>query len=107
MQVSTERLFVTEDSVQRLMTRKEILFEKLPLTRSSYQDISIITIFDNPLGVSTKRPVRITSVPRSAPLIITMPRPISYSSDKVVPWNYGDDVYDTVAITGIVVSLFS
>ena len=29
--------------------------------------------------------VRITPAPRTAPLIITMPRPIPYSSNKVVP----------------------
>ena len=28
-----------------------------------------------------------------APLIITTPGPIPYSFDKVVPWNYGAEVY--------------
>ena len=28
-----------------------------------------------------------------SPLIITAPRPIPYSSDKAIPWNYGADVY--------------
>ena len=28
-----------------------------------------------------------------APLIITSPRPIPYSSDKDIPWNYGAEVY--------------
>ena len=75
------------------MTSKEILFEKLPLITSSYRDVSIITISDNPPRVSTKRPVRITSVLKVTPLIITIPGPISYSSDETVPWNYGGDVY--------------
>ena len=71
--------------VQCLMANKEILFEKVPLTRNSYEDVSIITISDNPPRVSPKRPVRITSVPKYATLIMTMSRPIPYSSDKVVP----------------------
>ena len=79
--------------VQRLMTNKEIMFEKTPPARSLCEDISIITISENPPRVSSKRPVRITSVPKVAPLIITFPGPIPYSSDKFVPWNYGADVY--------------
>ena len=76
------------------MANEEIMFEKVPLIKNSCEDVSIITISDNPPRVSTKRPVRITSVPKVAPLIITMPGPIPYSSDKTVPWNYGGgDVY--------------
>src|ERR1044072_6249405 len=40
--------------------------------------------------------IRISSadpMPRVAPLIITSPRPVPYSSDKAIPWNYGADVY--------------
>src|ERR1043165_100853 len=36
--------------------------------------------------------IRISSadpVPRVAPLIITSPRPVPYSSDKAIPWSYG------------------
>ena len=74
--------------VQHLMINKEILFKKVPLARSSCEDVSIITIFDNPPRVSTKRPVKITSVPKVKPLIITMPGPIPHSSDKTDLWNY-------------------
>ena len=69
------------------------MFEKVPLARNLCEDVSIITISNNPPRVSSKRPVRITFVPKFAPLIITLPGPIPYSSDKVVPWNYGADVY--------------
>ena len=79
--------------VQRLMDDKEILFEKTLVPTISYKDVSIVTISANPSRVSTKRPVRITSVPKVAPLIITMPGPVPYSSDKTVPWNYGGDIY--------------
>ena len=72
---------------------EEILFEKTSVSTISYNDVSIVTIFANPSRVSTKRPVRITSVPKVALLIITMPGPIPYLSDKTVPWNYGGDVY--------------
>ena len=79
--------------VQCLMDDKEILFKKTPVLTVSYKDVSIITISANPSRVSTKIPVRITLVPKVSPLIITMPGPIPYSSDKTVPWNYGGDVY--------------
>ena len=79
--------------VQRLMDDKEILFEKTLVPTISYKDVSIIAISANPPRVSTKRPVRITSVPKVTPLIITMPGPIPYSSDKTIPWTYGGDFY--------------
>ena len=79
--------------VQCLIDNKEILFEKTFVPPVSYNDVSIVTIFDNSSKVSTKRPVRITSVPKVASLIITMHGPILYSLDKTVPWNYEGDVY--------------
>ena len=72
---------------------KRFFFEKTPIPTIAYKDVSIITISANPPKVSTKRPVRITSIPNMTPLIITMQRPIPYSSDKTVPWNYRGDVY--------------
>ena len=58
------------------MDDKEILFEKTLVPTISYKDVSIITISANPSRVSTKSPVRITSIPKVAPLIITMSGPI-------------------------------
>ena len=75
------------------MDDKEIMFEKTPVTSIPCKDVSIITISANPSKFSSKRPVRITSAPRITPLIITFPGPVPHSSDKVVPWNYGADVY--------------
>ena len=57
------------------------------------EDVAIITISANPSKVSSRRPVRITPVQIFAPLIITVPGPIPYTSDKAVPWHYGADVY--------------
>ena len=79
--------------VQRLMDNKEILFEKTMILLVPIQDVAIITISANPSKVSSRKPVRITPVLRIAPLIIIVPRPIPYTSDKVVPWHYGADVY--------------
>ena len=59
--------------VQRLMDDREILFQKTTVPTISCKDNSIITISANSLRVSTKRPIRITSVPKVTPLIITMP----------------------------------
>ena len=63
--------------VQRLMDSKEILFEKTLVPVVPFEDISIITISANPS--------RITSAPRIAPLIITVPGPVPYVSNKAVP----------------------
>src|ERR1051325_2837869 len=43
--------------------------------------------------VNTIRISSADSVHRVAPLIITSSRPVPYSSDKAIPWNYGADVY--------------
>ena len=75
------------------MDDKEILFEKTLVLAISSEDVAIITISANPPRASAKRPVRITSISKVTSLIITMTGPIPYSSDKVVPWNYGADVY--------------
>ena len=69
------------------------MFEKTPFTSTPYEYVSIITISANPLQVSSKRPVRITFILKVTALIIAFPGPIPYSSDKVVPWSYGADVY--------------
>ena len=82
-----------KSGVQRLMDNKEILFEKTLVPLIPVEDVSIITTSFNPSKASSRKPVRITSVPRVAPLIITIPGPIPYTSDKAVPWHYGADVY--------------
>src|ERR1051325_5288489 len=51
---------------------------------------------DFPEDYADVNAIRISSadpVPRVAPLIITSPRPVPYSSDKAIPWNYGAEVY--------------
>ena len=51
---------------------------------------------DYPEEYADVNTIRITSTdpaPRVAPLIITSPRPIPYSSNKAIPWNYGAVVY--------------
>ncbi|XP_058756281.1 uncharacterized protein LOC131629517 [Vicia villosa] len=77
-----------------------IMFEKIPSIESlcegfsrglKIEDVSVIS--KAPLRIPTKGPIKITTEPRVAPLIITKPGPIPYSSDKAVPWNYGADVY--------------
>ncbi|XP_058761629.1 uncharacterized protein LOC131635043 [Vicia villosa] len=56
-----------------------------------FEDVSVIS--KTPVRIPTKGPIRITVEPKVAPLIITKPGPIPYSSDKAVPWSYGNDVY--------------
>src|ERR1051325_1520591 len=52
--------------------------------------------YDFPEDCADVNTIRISSVdlvPRVALLIITSPRPIPYSSDKVITWNYGAEVH--------------
>ena len=82
-----------KSGAQRLMDNKEILFEKTFVPLIPTEEVAIITIFDNSSKASSRKPVRITFVQRIAPLIITIPGPIPYTSNKAVPWHYGADVY--------------
>ena len=82
-----------KSGVQRLMNNKEILFENIVIPVVPIEDVAIITISANPSKVSSRRPVRTTPVQRISPLIIIVPGPIPYTSDKAVPWHYGADVY--------------
>ncbi|XP_058774379.1 uncharacterized protein LOC131648660 [Vicia villosa] len=85
---------------QGWMDHCTIMFEKIPSVESlcegfscglNIEDVSVIS--KTPLRIPTKGPIKITTEPRVARLIITKPGPIPYSSDKAVPWNYGADVY--------------
>ncbi|XP_058764008.1 uncharacterized protein LOC131637439 [Vicia villosa] len=76
------------------------LFEKIPSIENlckgfsrglKIEDVSVIS--KAPLKIPTKAPFKISTEPRVAPIIITRPSPISYSSDKAIPWNYGAEVY--------------
>ena len=80
--------------IQRLIDGHEILFEKIPsvksLPESTFQelileDVSIITISNTPIRITSKGPIRIPAEPRVAPLIITTSGSVPYSSDKDVP----------------------
>ena len=78
--------------VQHLMDNHEILFKRTPSVKSftevvpqEVEDISITTISKKPLRITSKGPIRIPVEPRIAPLIITTPGPIPYSSYKAVP----------------------
>ena len=84
------------------MDNHTILFEKTPPMESlveslaqelKLEDVSVVTNSKTPVRITSKGPVKITAKPRVAPLIITTPGPIPYSSDKDIPWNYGADVY--------------
>ena len=78
--------------IQQLIDNQEILFEKAPISPVLVKEVSIITIYANP-SRAPKICVRITPVPKTAPLKITMPGPTPYNSDKTVPWNYGGEIY--------------
>ena len=49
------------------------------------EDVSVVTNSKAPVRITSKGPVKITAEPRVAPLIITTPGPIPYSSNKAIP----------------------
>ncbi|XP_058771946.1 uncharacterized protein LOC131645720 [Vicia villosa] len=86
--------------IQCLMDNRKIMFEKVPSVEKLCEDLAqnlkiedVSVISKTPIRIPTKAPIRITAEPKVAPLIITKPGPIPYSSDKAVPWSYGNDVY--------------
>ncbi|XP_058757559.1 uncharacterized protein LOC131630837 [Vicia villosa] len=86
--------------IQYLMDNRKIMFEKVPSVEKLCEDLAqnlkiedVSVISKTPIRIPTKAPIRITAEPRVAPLIITKPGPIPYSSDKAVPWSYGNEVY--------------
>ncbi|KAI5422655.1 uncharacterized protein LOC127076396 isoform X2 [Lathyrus oleraceus] len=82
------------NGIQRLMDERTILFEKIPKVESSIEEIFVIARSKVPVKITATRvPVKITVEPKVAPLIITAPGPVPYSSSKAIPWNYGGDVY--------------
>src|SRR3954471_10134286 len=86
--------------IQGWMDRGTIRFEKTPTVEElcegfsrglKFEDVSMIS--KTPLKIPTKAPLRISTEPRVAPIIITQPGPIPYSSDKAIPWSYGAEVF--------------
>ena len=72
------------------MDSKEILFKKTAFPFVPVEEVSVVTIFNNPIKALLRKPVKIMTV---APVVITVPGPLPYESDKDVPWHYGADVY--------------
>ena len=75
------------------MDSKEILFKKTVVLAAPVEEVSIVTIFNNPSKAPSMKPVQIFPIHKIAPITITVPGPIPYKSDKAVPWHYGADVY--------------
>ncbi|XP_058741661.1 uncharacterized protein LOC131614049 [Vicia villosa] len=82
-----------KEGIHHLMENRTILFEKTPAVESLVEEVSVITNSKTPVRITSKGPVMISAEPIVAPLIITRPLPIPYSSNKAIPWNYGVDVY--------------
>ncbi|KAI5400154.1 hypothetical protein KIW84_065178 [Lathyrus oleraceus] len=82
------------NGIQRLIDDRTILFERIPKAENTVEEISVIARSKVPVKIiATRVPVKITVGPKVAPLIITAPGPVPYSSSKAIPWNYGGDVY--------------
>ena len=76
-------------------TFRETSFKQSVLISTDHtaEEVSIVTIFNNPPKALSKKPIKIMSTQKIAPIIITVPGPLPYTSDKAVPWHYGADVY--------------
>ncbi|XP_050876464.1 uncharacterized protein LOC127080174 [Lathyrus oleraceus] len=80
--VTSNGCVMLRETVQKMMDEGSLRFEKFALEN---EDISTITIYFDPIHLSVPTDV--------APITITVPGPIPYESDGVVPWDYGGDVY--------------
>ncbi|XP_050896281.1 uncharacterized protein LOC127103025 [Lathyrus oleraceus] len=80
--VTANGCVMLRETVQKMMDEGSLRFEKVALEN---EDISTITIYFDPVHLSGPTDV--------VPITITVPGPIPYESDGVVPWDYGGDVY--------------
>ncbi|XP_050890053.1 uncharacterized protein LOC127095399 [Lathyrus oleraceus] len=80
--VTANGCVILRETVQKMMDEGSLRFEKVALEN---EDISTITIYFDPVHLSVPANV--------APITITVPGPIPYESDGVVPWDYGGDVH--------------
>ncbi|XP_050919832.1 uncharacterized protein LOC127137412 [Lathyrus oleraceus] len=80
--VTANGCVMLRETVHKMMDGGSLRFEKVALEN---EDISTITIYFDPVHLSVPADV--------APITITVPGPIPYESDGVVPWDYDGDVY--------------
>lgn len=71
--------------IQKFLDECFLQCDKVVKERKEGKEVSVISIPYTP--VSLAAPVQ------AVPLTITVPGPVPYSSEKVVPWHYGSDVY--------------
>ncbi|XP_058774254.1 uncharacterized protein LOC131648520 [Vicia villosa] len=85
--------------VQRLIDEGPLQFyRRLRGAKSNGGEVSVISIPYEPVApiciqVPIQIPVSIPYEEQPAALMITVPGPIPYESEKAVPWHYGSDVY--------------
>ncbi|XP_058778782.1 uncharacterized protein LOC131652815 [Vicia villosa] len=85
--------------VQKLIDEGPLQFyRRLRGAKSKDGEVSVISIpYDPVVPVCIQVPIQIpVSIPyeeQPAALMITVPGPISYESEKAIPWHYGSDVY--------------
>ena len=87
-----EGYHLLRNAVQDLITKGFLQFNrKIMKPEIDKNEVNVITI---PVKQkATRVPVTILVPAKKSPLLITMPGPVSYVSDKAVPWNYGGELY--------------
>src|ERR1051325_2567748 len=76
--------------IQHLITKGTLQFVQKEFDVQNNEDeVDVVTI---PV---TSRRIHVTiPVPtKKPPVIITLPRPVHYTSEKAIPWNYGSEYY--------------
>ncbi|XP_058784300.1 uncharacterized protein LOC131659076 [Vicia villosa] len=74
-----------KDGIQQLIDSGYLRFEHVRHPKSVENEINVLSILYTP----TKIPIPA----RAPPLVITLPGPIPYTSEKAIPWNYGGEVF--------------
>ncbi|XP_058746081.1 uncharacterized protein LOC131618951 [Vicia villosa] len=71
--------------IQQLMDTGYLQFERVQRPEIVKSEVNVVSI--------PYTPAKIPVPARAPPLVITLPGPVPYTSEKAIPWNYGGEVF--------------
>ncbi|XP_058741904.1 uncharacterized protein LOC131614320 [Vicia villosa] len=74
-----------KDGIQQLMDSGYLQFERVRRPEMVENTVNVASI--------PYTPAKIPIPARAPPLVITLPGPVPYNSEKAIPWNYGGEVF--------------
>ncbi|XP_058765542.1 uncharacterized protein LOC131639041 [Vicia villosa] len=74
-----------KSGVQQLIDNGYLQFEHVRCPKVVENEVNVVSI--------PYTPARIPIPARAPPLVITLPGPVPYTSERAIPWNYGSEVF--------------